>query len=222
VLGALAVVQSVDLAGSAGAGGLPVAEQMRGILLVIVLAVVSVGAWLAPDGRAREAVSAGAAGLGAIAAGVLGAGGAVEPVELVSLPIALALLAIGTLRLERDERARSAAWLTPGLVLLLVPSLIAVEEDPALWRVVALGLVATVVAVGGAIRRLQAPLLIGTIVLLIHLLVQSWPLLEDIGRSVEWWLWLGLAGVVVVAIAARYERRLQNARDLVRRIRDLR
>jgi len=121
-----------------------------------------------------------------------------------------------------NPRARSAAWLTPGLVLLLVPSLIAVEEDPALWRVVALGLVATVVAVGGAIRRLQAPLLIGTIVLLIHLLVQSWPLLEDIGRSVEWWLWLGLAGVVVVAIAARYERRLQNARDLVRRIRDLR
>lgn len=222
VLGALAVVQSVDLAGSAGAGGLPVAEQMRGILLVIVLAVVAVGAWLAPDGRAREAVSAGAAGLGAIAAGVLGASGAVDPVELVSVPVALALLAIGALGLERDERARSAVWLTPGLIVLLVPSLVAVEEDPALWRVVALGLVATAVAVGGAIRRLQAPLLIGTIVLLIHLLVQSWPLLEDIGRSVEWWLWLGLAGIVVVAIAARYERRLQNARDLVRRIRDLR
>ncbi|KRF30980.1 SCO7613 C-terminal domain-containing membrane protein [Yonghaparkia sp. Soil809] len=222
VLGVLTVVQSVDPAASAGAGGLPIAEQMRGILLVIVLAAVAVGAWLAPEGRERDMVSAGSAGLGALAAGILGAGGAADPVELVSLPIALALLAIGTLRLERDERARSAVWLTPGLILLLVPSLVAVDQDPALWRVVALGVVATAVAVGGAIRRLQAPLLIGAIVLLVHLLVQSWPLLEDIGRAVEWWLWLGLAGVVVVAIAARYERRLQNARDLVRRIRDLR
>ncbi|MFP5290298.1 MAG: SCO7613 C-terminal domain-containing membrane protein [Actinomycetes bacterium] len=222
VLAVLAVVQSVDLAASAGAGGLPIAEQMRGVLLVIVLATVAVGAWLAPEGRERDMVSAGAAGLGALAGGVLGVGGAVDPVELVSLPIALALLAIGTLRLERDERTRSAVWLTPGLVLLLVPSLVAVDQDPALWRVVALGVVATAVAVGGAIRRLQAPLLIGTTVLLVHLLVQSWPLLEDIGRSVEWWLWLGLAGVIVVASAARYERRLQNARDLVRRIRDLR
>ncbi|GAA1688736.1 hypothetical protein GCM10009792_05870 [Microcella alkalica] len=222
VLGVLAVVQSVDLAASAGAGGLPIAEQMRGILLVIVLAAVAVGAWLAPERRERDMVSAGSTGLGALAAGILGAGGAVDPVELVSLPIALALLAIGTLRLERDEPARSAVWLTPGLVLLLVPSLVAVDQDPALWRVVALGVVATAVAVGGAIRRLQAPLLIGAIVLLVHLIVQSWPLLEDIGRSVEWWLWLGLAGVIVVAIAARYERRLQNARDLARRIRDLR
>lgn len=222
VLGALAAVQALDLAAAERPGGVPVDEQVRGVLLVIALAAVAIGAWLAPASRERDAITAGAAGVGALAAGVLGVSRAIDPVELVSVPLSLALLAIGTLRLDRDERARSALWLSPGLILLLVPSLIAVEQDPALWRVVALGVAATAVAVGGAVRRLQAPLLIGAIVLLVHLLVQSWPLLEDIGRSVEWWLWLGLAGVIVVALAARYERRLQNARDLVRRIRDLR
>ena len=97
-----------------------------------------------------------------------------------------------------------------------------VERDPELWRVVALGVVATAVFVGGVVRRLRAPVLIGGGVLLVHLVVQSWPLLRTIGESVEWWLWLGLAGIAVVAIAARYERRLQDARALVRRIRDLR
>jgi len=197
-------------------------EQVRAVLLVVVLAGIGLGAWFAEGSTERTLISAGGLGLAALVAAALGIAAIVDPVELLSLPVALALLAVGTLALERDERARSGRWLTPGLVILLVPSLIAVESSPDLWRVVGLGVVATAVFVGGVVRRLRAPVLVGGIVLLLHLLVQSWPLLRTIGESVEWWLWLGLAGIAVVAIAARYERRLQDARALVRRIRDLR
>jgi hypothetical protein len=113
--------------------------------------------------------------------------------------------------------------LAPGLALLLLPSLLAIDgAGEPLWRAVALGLVAAAVFGAGLRLRLQAPFVLGGAALLVHLLVQSWPLLELVGRAVEWWLWLGLAGVVIVALAARYERRLQNARDLARRISELR
>ena len=36
------------------------------------------------------------------------------------------------------------------------------------------------------------------------------------------WIWLGLAGVLVMVVAARFERRLQNVRTVATRIRDLR
>ena len=162
-------------------------------------------------------------GSGAISAAGLALSGAVPEVETVSAPIAIAALAVGALRLARTPSARSWPWLAPGLVLLLAPSLLAIDgAGEPLWRAVAIGVVAAIVFAVGLWQRLQAPFVLGGTALLIHLLVQSWPLLEQVGRAVEWWLWLGLAGVIVVALAARYERRLQNARDIARRISDLR
>ena len=71
-------------------------------------------------------------------------------------------------------------------------------------------------------RKLQAPFVLSGIVLLVHLLVQSWPLLNVVGRAVEWWIWPGLLGLLVVILAARFERRVQNVRTMAARIRDLR
>lgn len=222
-LGALALAQALKLSRRAGGESIAVLDQLQAVLVVVVLVAVALGSWVAAPSRLRDGVTAAAAGLGALAAGALGLAGAAEPVELLSLPLALGLLAIGTIALERDDRARSRRWLAPGFLALLVPSLIAVTtDDDPVWRVVALGVMATAVFVGGVVRRLQAPLVIGGTVLLVHLLVQSWPLLEQVGHAVEWWLWLGLAGVIVVALATRYERRLQNARELARRIAELR
>jgi hypothetical protein len=141
----------------------------------------------------------------------------------VSVPLAIALLAIGTLHLATVDKARSWLWLAPGLVALLAPSLLAIDAvGEPLWRAVAIGVVAAAVFVMGLVRRLQAPFVLGGIALLIHLLVQSWPLLTLVGESVEWWLWLGLAGIIIIVIAARFERRMQNARDLATRISQLR
>ncbi len=104
-----------------------------------------------------------------------------------------------------------------------MPSLLAIDATgEPLWRAVALGVVAAAVFVLALRMKLQAPFVIGGVVLLVHLLVQSWPLLELVGDAVEWWVWLGLAGVAVIALGARYERRLQNVRTVAVRISQLR
>ncbi len=222
-LGVLAIAQSLDLLIEAPGTSLEGAELLRAALVVIVLSGVAVAARVLAEGRLRDAATAAAIGTAALCAGALGLTGAVDPVELVSLPLALALLAIGTLHLDAEPAARSWAWLAPGFIALLVPSLLAIDgAGEPLWRAVALGVAAASVFIGGLWRRLKAPFVIGGIVLLIHLLVQTWPLLELVGRSVEWWLWLGLAGVLIVVLAARYERRLQNVRDAATRIAQLR
>ncbi|MER3388971.1 MAG: hypothetical protein RJQ01_02965 [Microcella sp.] len=217
------VVRASELLGSPAGIALPPLEQVRMALLVALLAALALLAWFAPPSTARVAVTATAAGLAAAVAGLAGVLGAVQPVELVSVPLALALLGIGALQLGREASARSWPWLGPGILALLVPSLLAVDgAGEPLWRTIALGAVAVLVFVLALQQRLQAPFVIGGAVLLVHLLVQSWPLLERVGRAVEWWIWLGLAGIVVVLLAARYERRVQNVRSIARRIADLR
>ncbi len=164
-----------------------------------------------------------------IAIGVAGVAGAittvqgfVDPFEYVTVPIALALLASGGLTLSAVPTARSWAWLAPGLLLLLVPSLLTLYFEEPLWRVVGVGVVATIAIVVGAVRRLQAPFLIGTVVLLVHLITQLWPGIRLVYESLHWWLWLGFAGVILIALAARYEQRIKNFRSVAMRIAALR
>ena len=213
-----------------GTGAALPAVQVAGILVVVMLTGTATAAWAtasrgdndrvrAPHVTATTAATAGGA---ALAAAVIGLLDAVRPIELVTVPLALGLIMIGTLELDQRASARSGPWLTPGLVALLVPSLIAIGDDGDVVRIVSVGLVATIVLIGGVVRRLQAPFLVGGVVLITHLVIQSWPLLAEIGRAVEWWLWLGIAGVAVVAVAARYEQRLRDLRTTVGRIRDLR
>lgn len=219
----LAATQTIDLLAASGGESLGRAALVRAVLVVLVLSAVGVAAWMLGEGRLRTIATTGALGSAALGAGVLGLAGAVDPVELVSVPLAIALLAIGTLHLATVDKARSWLWLAPGLVALLAPSLLAIDAvGEPLWRAVAIGVVAAAVFVMGLVRRLQAPFVLGGIALLIHLLVQSWPLLTLVGESVEWWLWLGLAGIIIIVIAARFERRMQNARDLATRISQLR
>ena len=223
LVAAAQTVRLSELVGATSGTALPVLEQVRVVLLVAVLAALALLAWFAAEGSARLPVAATGGGVAAAVAGLAGALEAVRPVELVSVPLALALLGIGTLQLGREERARSWPWLAPGILVLLVPSLLAIDgAGQPLWRAVALGVVAALVFVLALLRRLQAPFVLGGAVLLVHLLVQSWPLLEQVGRAVEWWIWLGLAGIAVVLLAARYERRVQNVRTVARRIADLR
>ena len=222
-LALLAFAHALDLIVGASGAALAGTDLLRAALVVIVPSGVAVAARLLAEGRVRDAATAASIGTAALCAGALGFVGAVDPVELVSIPLALALLAIGTLHLEAVPAARSWPWLGPGFVALLVPSLLAIDgAGEPLWRAVAIGVAAASVFVGALWRRLQAPFVIGGTVLLVHLLVQSWPLLDRVGRSVEWWLWLGLAGVLIIAIAARFERRLQNVRDTAARIAQLR
>ncbi|MFN3708428.1 SCO7613 C-terminal domain-containing membrane protein [Microcella sp.] len=227
---AVSVTVRVGLeARSTGGAPVDVLLQVAAVLIVIMLVGTAAATWStlsATVGRAVPrvvaATTAATAGAAALSAGVIGGAGAMEQVELITIPLALGLLLIGTVELDRRTTARSLPWLTPGFVALLVPTLVAVDVDGGVWRIAALGIAATIILIGGVIRRLQAPFLVGAIVLLVHAGIQTWPLIAAIGQSIEWWLWLGVAGVAIVAVAARYERRVQNVKNTVRRISELR
>jgi len=145
-----------------------------------------------------------------------------DPIEIVSVPLAVALLASGWLHLDATPTARSWPWLAPGVLVLLVPSLLLDVTESPLWRVVGLGVLAIVIVVAGAVRRLQAPFVIGSAVLLIHALAQLWPWISLAYGSAPWWLWLGIGGVILIVLAARYEQRIKNFRSVALMISSLR
>jgi hypothetical protein len=157
-----------------------------------------------------------------IGSGIVLASANVEPFDLVTAPVAMALLGAGALRMHRAPSVGSWPALGIGLAVLLLPALVADFTDPQLWRTVALGVVSAAVVLAGAILRLQAPLLFGGVVLLVHALALLWPSITQLYEAVWWWLWLGIAGVVLVALAATYERQIRLARRVVRSIASLR
>jgi hypothetical protein len=146
----------------------------------------------------------------------------VDPFDVVTASVAAALIGAGAVRMRRDAELGSWRELGPGLAVLLLPAFVADFLDPELWRIVTLGVVAVVAVVIGAVRRLQAPLLLGGGVLLAHAVVQLWPWITQLYESVWWWLWLGIAGVLLVVLAATYERQLRLARGVSRTIAALR
>ncbi|TYL50723.1 SCO7613 C-terminal domain-containing membrane protein [Agromyces mariniharenae] len=148
--------------------------------------------------------------------------GGVEPFDLVTASTGAALIGSGAIRMSRSPALGSWPALGPGLAVLLVPPLIADFTQPELWRLIALGVVAAATVVAGAVRRLQAPLLLGGGVLLVHAIAQLWPWITWVYEAVWWWLWLGIAGVILVALAATYERQLRLARGVVHSIGELR
>ncbi|MGU3644558.1 SCO7613 C-terminal domain-containing membrane protein [Microbacterium sp. C23T] len=179
-----------------------------------------------------------------IAAAIAGAGfgilaltiGDVRPIELVTVPPALGGIAYGVRTLRREPASRTWPTLGPWLALLTVPSLltdfagspsgVAAEAgwlgQPELWRIVSLGVVAIAMVVVGAIYRLQAPLLLGSAVLVVHGVAQLWPWISTTYVAVPWWLWLGLGGALLIFMAARYEKNMKALRTTVVAVTSLR
>ncbi|MBH0129332.1 SCO7613 C-terminal domain-containing membrane protein [Salinibacterium sp. NK8237] len=151
--------------------------------------------------------------------GVIGYFGTlVEPLEWVSVLLGVALLAHGGLRMMSDPDARSMQWLSGGLVVLLAPSLIAtfVDTDSAgtQWRIVALGIVAVTIIVLGAWLKLKAPLIIATIVVLIHASHTFAPALISFYQLTSWWLWAVVGGAIVLFLGITLERRIRDLKTL--------
>ena len=195
---------------------------VRVVLVVWVFAAVFLAAFWGDRSTLGRVIAwvalAGAAGM--LAAGVLH--DVPDPVEIVTVPLALALVAAGLVHLRRVGAAGSWPALAPGLLLLLGPSLLLDLTSSPLWRVVGLGVVAIAVLLLGTARRLQAPFVLGATVLLIHALAQLWPWIALLYVSVQWWLWLGIGGVLLIVLAARYEQRIQNLKSAALKISALR
>jgi len=139
--------------------------------------------------------------------------------EAYTLPSAVVLLAVGLLHLRRNPHSPTMTALAPGLALGLVPSLLwALVEEPGL-RALLLGAACLALVVVGVRLGWTAPLLLGAAVggLLVLRLAAPY-----VGTAVPRWVLIGMAGALLVAMGATWERRLQEARHLAGYVRGLR
>lgn len=146
---------------------------------------------------------------------------AVGAVELVTLPVAAAMLVVGGVALARVPSTTSWATLGPALGILLLPSLLLGGDRPV-WRLVAVGVVALLVFVAGVRLRLQAPVLIGAVVVLVHAATTFAPQIRSVYELTEWWVWAGIGGIPIIVYAALAERSVRTTRSVVMTIGSLR
>lgn len=210
----------VDLAAmivlSAAVGAFTIAEltvfdtaqiTVRVLLIMVVLSAAGTAGWALR--RRNGLVLLGAAGAFALVTAASTTPAVITMIEVITLPPALAGLAVGIARMRAEPARRSWPALGGWLALLTLPSLAYdVDPDAVLWRVIALGAVAIALVVIGAVRALQAPLVVGSAVLLVHAIAQLWPWIAA-AYVAFWWLWLGLGGVALIFLAARYEKRMR-------------
>ncbi|WP_028047808.1 SCO7613 C-terminal domain-containing membrane protein [Cellulomonas sp. URHE0023] len=138
------------------------------------------------------------------------------PHDAVLVVLGLIVLLVGGVRMR--TRPATATWLAfgPGLALALgVPTLTALATGTT-WRVgvvIAGGILAVVV---GAVRRWQAPFVVGSLALLVQLVVQLAPVTREAIGGLGWWPVLALGGAALLGLGLTYERRLRDAKEAVR------
>ncbi|RRC95403.1 SCO7613 C-terminal domain-containing membrane protein [Schaalia canis] len=165
-----------------------------------------------------------AGGLAALAAAYSFVGNLVTgmrgEIELFTVPLGVALLIVGLVAVRGETRWRSWVTITPALFALLVVPVLAEIVTPSAWRIGLVTVLVVVVIVIGAHGRLQAPLLAGSIAALIHAVIAVRTALPEL--VIPWWVWLSVAGLILVVVASTYEARLRDARRLGEAVRALR
>jgi hypothetical protein len=139
--------------------------------------------------------------------------------EAYTLPSALVLLLVGLVHLRRSPLTSTMAALSSGLSLALVPSLLWVLEEPTGARALLLGLACLLLVMVGARLGWTAPIALGATVGALVVLRLAAPY---VGDSVPRWVLIGGAGALLVTVGATWERRLQEARQVVGYVRALR
>ncbi|WP_326747696.1 SCO7613 C-terminal domain-containing membrane protein [Streptomyces virginiae] len=182
------------------------------LALVLALAgVVCAGAAVRPE---RRVLGWAAGALLAAATWVRLAEAGVSAPEAYTLPVTVPALVVGLLRRRRDPQASSWTAYGPGLAATLVPSLLAAWGDPGWMRPLVLGATALAVTLVGARWRLQAPLLLGGAVLAAVAVHELAPYVVQVAGALPRWVPPALAGLLLLAVGATYERRLRDARRL--------
>lgn len=138
--------------------------------------------------------------------------------ELPVIAAAVLLFISGSVKMARDTRVRS--WPALGLASLLavVPSiLIAFFQSTSITRSVCVLLICVALVVVGAVKKWQAPLSVGATCIVIHVLTVSWGYIAAFSRN-YWWVWLALAGVILIITAARFEyvKKVKKAYEMLR------
>ncbi|MFE2044828.1 SCO7613 C-terminal domain-containing membrane protein [Streptomyces sp. NPDC059477] len=208
---------AVEIAGGAAAlvaVGLAVTDLPMLALVIALCGVIASGTALRPERRPAGWV---ATGLFVVATWVRLAAWEVEMPEAYTLPVTVPALLIGWLLRHGDPRTSSWVAYGPGLAVTLVPSLAMAWDDPHWQRPLLLGVAALVITLVGARGRLLAPLVLGGSVLLLITLHELAPYLVQVAGLLPRWAPPALAGLLLLALGATYERRLRE----VRRVRDV-
>ncbi len=147
---------------------------------------------------------------------------ALDPFEWGTLILAAALLIAGGVMLRRYPDASSWPWIAPGLLVLLLPSLFATFVDQPIWRLVGIGVVCVAAVITGALLKLQAPLIIGSAVVLIHAIRTFSPQIVAVYQATEWWIWAVIGGALIIFVAVTFEKRMRDLRAVGGRLASLR
>jgi len=188
-----------------------------GPVLALVLAlcgVIAAGTAVRAD---RRQAGYAAAALFVLATWVRLGSWAVGAPEAYTLPVTVPALVVGFVRRRRDPLASSWTAYGPGLSITLVPSLLSAWGDADWPRPLLLGTAALALTLLGARHRLRAPLVLGGSVLVLVALHELAPYLIQLAGALPRWLPPALAGLLLLALGATYERRIRD----VRRVREV-
>ncbi|MFI5804002.1 SCO7613 C-terminal domain-containing membrane protein [Streptomyces sp. NPDC051561] len=192
------------------------ATHLPTLALVLALcAVIAAGTALRPGRREARWV---AAALFLLATWVRLAASGVDGPEAYTLPATVLALGVGFL--HRRAHPATSSWTAygPGLSTTLLPSLVAAWADPHWLRPLLLGCAALAVTLLGAHRRLGAPLLLGGVTLCLVAVHELAPYVIQVVGALPRWLPPALAGLLLLAVGATYEKRLHDARRLRTRL----
>lgn len=178
-------------------------------------AVLALGAVVAVAGRGRHDERLGLV-VAAAACGAAALRGGPEPGEVPVVLVGLLAVALGTRRLHRDPVAGSWAALGAPVAVTLAAPLTALLLAPTPWRTTTTLVLALVATVVGAVRRLQAPFVLGAAAALTAAALLLTPLAATALARVDGWVLLAVGGATVLALGLTYERRVREAREAVR------
>lgn len=208
-------IEATGAAAALVALGLASTDAPMLALVLSLCGVIAAGTAVRPD---RHRVGYAATALFVLAGWVRLASWDIGTVEAYTLPVTVPALVVGALRRRRDPRTSSWTAYAPGLAVTLLPSLTAAWHDPHWTRPLLLGTAALLITLLGARHRLQAPLILGAATLTLNALHELAPYLAQLGGALPRWAPPALAGLLLLALGATYERRIRD----VRRVRDIR
>lgn len=134
-------------------------------------------------------------------------------VEVYTVPAAAVALGVGWLARRgrpggHDPACNSWLLFGPGLFLGFAPTLTLLVVEPAQVRGPATLVAAIAVALVGVWRRLQAPVVVGFVTLVILAIDTLWP----VAAQVERWVLIAVAGVIFIWLGATFESRWRELR----------
>ena len=213
-LGDPTVKASVEITGAAA--GLPaiVLSAAEPPVLALVLALCAVIAAATAVREERRLAGPAAVTLFVLATWVRLAAWEVGCPEAYTLPVTVPALLLGYVRRSRDPRASSWLAYGPGLSVTLLPGLLAVWGGTGWLRPLLLGTAALAVTLVGVRHLLRAPLVLGGGTVVLVALHELAPYIAQAMGAVPRWAPPALAGLLLLALGATYEQRIQDARRL--------